>query len=305
MSRNQKVEKLFNAMGEYYWPVRFEDYAPKHKNAFKLEKRDNGILIAKWHTDGEEMLWDALHHRGIGVLCNDVSQDNDIDVFILGGYGHNFVGESNIKKVGYHDLKEGEAAPPPMLAPEDRYDCEYLDGTRSVEALVNMEQTTIGVINGPGYHTEYATLCDITLIADNAVICDPHFYCGHVPGDGVQISWRRLMGDKRYAYAVLTNEYIDAEKAVYYGLANEVVPADKIYDRAVEIAEQILTTPRVVRAMTTQFLRRQKKIDIAESLRHEFGVECFASSAHGSGHESTPRWPEIVRKCGCKLRDND
>jgi enoyl-CoA hydratase/carnithine racemase len=278
--------------GDFAIPYRkFEEYKDRFKDVFKLEKTDKGILTAKWHTDGQEMLWGQATHKAIGQLCMDVHQDPDIEVLILGGYGFNYLGESRPPK---------PTAKP--WTPENRYDIEYYDGTRSIEALVGLEQHTIGVINGPGYHTEYAVFCDITLMADNAVICDPHFYCGHVPGDGVQIAWREAMGIKRYNYALLTNQFIDAQKALEYGLANEVVPADKIYDRAKELAELILTTPRVIRMVTTQVLRAPWRKELAWELRHAFGSECFASAAEGSTHDATPRWPEVIRNLGCKIR---
>lgn len=306
MSRYEPWESfVHNNPRPYYFDRTFEEYSPKYKDAFFFEKKaasDGNILIAKWHLEGKEMQWGALHHRGIGHLCNDVSQDKDIDVFILGGHGYNYVGATDVKALGVKEVKtEGEKPKAKPMEPEFRFDGEYWDGVRTAEALVNMEPITIGVINGPGYHTEYATLCDITLIADNAKISDPHFYCGHVPGDGVQLSWADLMGDKRYAYSLLTNEYITPQKAVEYGLANEVVSSDKIYDRAVEIAEQIMTTPRVIRRLTTQVIRQNRRELIARRLRADFATELFASCCAGSGHEQTSRWPEIVQKLGCKL----
>ncbi len=40
-----------------------------------------------------------------------------------------------------------------------------------------------------------------------------HYRVNMVPGDGIQIAWRELMGRKRYAYAELTGEIITAQSA--------------------------------------------------------------------------------------------
>lgn len=268
---------------------KFEEYAPRFKEHFFLDLDDQGILTAKWHTEGKEMLWGPAVHKGIGQLYADVDQDQDIEVFIMGGHGYNYVGEFN-----WPDPPRGP------LTPEERYQIEYYDGCRSIEAIVNMEQPTIGVINGPGYHTEYAIFCDITLIADNAVISDPHFFCHAVPGDGVQIAMRETMGLKKYNYAVLTNQLITAQEAVDMGLANEVVPADKIYDRAKELAQVLLETPRVVRMQTIQVLRTPWRVALASEFRNAFAAEMFASSADETGHDQTHTWPEAIRMLGCK-----
>ncbi|MBK7903764.1 MAG: hypothetical protein IPJ97_13095 [Proteobacteria bacterium] len=141
---------------------KFEEYALALRTTTSSDKTDNGVLTARWHTDGKGMLWGRGPHKGIGQLCMDVHQDPDIDVLILGGSGHNYMGTFNPP-----DPARGP------LTPEERYDLEYYDGCRTIEALVGLEQPTIGVINGPGPHTEYAVFCDITLIADHAIISDP------------------------------------------------------------------------------------------------------------------------------------
>jgi enoyl-CoA hydratase/carnithine racemase len=270
---------------------KFEEYAPRFKNNFFLDKTDNGVLTARWHTDGKGMLWGRGPHKGIGQLCMDVHQDPDIDVLILGGSGHNYMGTFNPP-----DPARGP------LTPEERYDLEYYDGCRTIEALVGLEQPTIGVINGPGPHTEYAVFCDITLIADHAIISDPHYMLGAVAGDGVQTAWRETMGIKRYNYALLTNQLITAQQAVDYGLANEVVPADRIYDRALEIAAIIMDAPRVARAITTQMLRAPWRRAIAWELRHGFGSEMFAACADGANHDPSAKWLDYLKRMGVETK---
>ena len=44
------------------------------------------------------------------------------------------------------------------------YEYAYKDGRINVSSLVNdLEIPTIGVINGPGFHTEICLMCDITI----------------------------------------------------------------------------------------------------------------------------------------------
>ena len=60
-----------------------------------------------------------------------------------------------------------------------------------------------------------------------------HFRTNMVPGDGIQIAWRELMGRKRFAYAELTGEIITAKKALEYGMINEICEdVDAAYKRA-------------------------------------------------------------------------
>lgn len=269
---------------------RYDEYAPRFKNHFLLEKED-GIVTAKWHTEGKSMLWGRGWHKGIGQLCEDIHQDGDIDVLILGGAGYNYF-------ENFHPTHPDRGG----MTPRERYDIEYYDGTRTIEALVGLEQTTIGVINGPGFHTEYSVFCDITLIADHAKINDPHFGVGGVPpGDGVQIAWREAMGQKRYNYACLTNQVFTAQEAVDVGLANEVVPAADIYERAKEIAREIASKDRIGRGITTQVLRAPMRRAIAWELRHGFGSEMFAVIANDANHEpDASAWIDVCNRVGIK-----
>jgi enoyl-CoA hydratase/carnithine racemase len=76
-------------------------------------------------------------------------------------------------------------------------------------------------------------MCDITICSEDAIVYDLHYDIGSVPGDGIHSCFLELLGVKRGAYALFTGEAIDAKKALEYGLVNEVVPRDKIIERAI------------------------------------------------------------------------
>jgi len=123
-------------------------------------------------------------------------------------------------------------------------------------------------------------MCDITICTEDTVIFDPHFSgIGSVPGDGIHCCFQELLGVKRAAYALLTGEFIDAKKALDLGMVNEVLPRDKIMDRAYEIADSIMKQHRTVRRITTQILRRPWKKRIVDDLDGGFGMQMFAHLA--------------------------
>ena len=112
------------------------------------------------------------------------------------------------------------------------YEYAYKDGRINVSSLVNdLEIPTIGIINGPGFHTEMCLMCDITICADDAIIYDLHYDIGSVPGDGIHSCFQEMLGVKRAAYALLTGQAIDAKTALEYGMVNEVHAARQA-DRA-------------------------------------------------------------------------
>jgi enoyl-CoA hydratase/carnithine racemase len=270
----------------------FDTYKHKYKDMFFLERSESGVLTARWHTKGESLVWDFPIHRGIHQLTTDVSQDVETEVFILGG-----TGDAWISHVHPSSSEDGE----------DKkwmsYEHLYYDGTNLCEGLVNdLEVPTIGVINGPGFHTEMALFCDITLMSEDAVIVDPHTMAGLVPGDGIQIAFRMAMGYKRANYAMLTCEKIDAEKALAYGMVSEILPKDKIYDRARELGEMLAKQNRIVRRITTQVLRAPLKVAIAQELRNAFGSEMHAYLATQATHEPEES-KKVMKAAGLKQPD--
>jgi len=170
------------------------------------------------------------------------------------------------------------------------YEYAYKDGRINVSALVNdVEIPTIGLLNGPGFHSEIVLMCDITLAAEDAVIFDLHYDIGSVPADGIHNAFQELLGVKRAAYALLTGEAISARQALEWGMVNEVVPRDQLIPRAHQIADHIMTQPRTVRRLTTQIVRRPWKQRIVSDLDGGFGIQMFGHIAkkravHGEQH---------------------
>jgi enoyl-CoA hydratase/carnithine racemase len=180
------------------------------------------------------------------------------------------------------------------------YEYAYKDGRINVSSLINdLEIPTIGVLNGPGFHSEICLMCDLTICSEDTVVYDLHYDIGSVPGDGIHSCFQELLGVKRAAYALLTGEAIDAETLLKYGMVNEVVPRDKLLARAWQLADHIMTQPRTTRRLTTQIVRRPWRQRIADDLDGGFGIQMFAHLAkkravHGRKHIGS--LGEYVRK---------
>jgi enoyl-CoA hydratase/carnithine racemase len=236
---------------------RFEDYREKYAPYFKLE-RQNGILQAQMHTQGGPVMYGLPLHNAWSQLWLDLGNDPDNEVLIFSGTGDKWIGgfDPAFATQSLHEM------------PADAfYDQIYSDATKLLEAFIfNIDIPTIACINGPGLHTEFALLCDITLCAEHAELFDPHFRFNLVPGDGQGLTFQELMGLKRAAYFLYTSDKIDAQLAKELGLVNEVLPLDRLLPRAWEIAEKIMQKPRAIRRLTSAVLRRQWKRRLVQDL---------------------------------------
>lgn len=269
---------------------KFDDYQEFFKDFYTMERRDDGVLLVRTHTNGGPVQLSVENHRSLGQMLKTVGADPENEIMILGGTGDEFMMDSDV---------DGFA-----LEEEDleywAYEYAYKDGRINVSALVNdLEIPTIGILNGPGFHTEIVLMCDITIMAEEATIFDLHYDIGSVPADGIHNAFQELLGTKRAAYALLTGEAIDAQTALDYGMVNEVVPRDSLVDRAYEIADHIMTQPRTTRRLATQIVRRPWKQRIVNDLDGGFGIQMFGHVAtrHAiHGKQSIAETVEYVRQ---------
>jgi enoyl-CoA hydratase/carnithine racemase len=264
-------------------PPDFDEYSHRFADYYRFERRDDGVLLVQAHSDGGPQKLSVESHRALGQMLKEIGADPKNEILILTGAGHDFMMEA--EEDGFR-LEDQDL-------PYWAYEYAYKDGRINVSALVNdLEIPTIGVLNGPGFHTEICLMCDITICSDDAIVFDLHFDIGSVPGDGIHSCFQELLGVKRAAYALLTGQAIDAQTALEYGMVNEVLPRARLLERAWELADHIMTQPRTTRRLTTQIVRRPWRQRIADDLDGGFGIQMFGHLAknrgvHAKGHIDT------------------
>lgn len=268
------------SLQEFIPTPKFEDYRKTFADFFHMTRRDDGVILVEAHTLGGPIQLSVQNHRALGQMLKTVGADPENEILILSGSGEDFMMTSD------PDGFALEEADMPYWA----YEYAYKDGRINVSSLVNdLEIPTIGLFNGPGFHSEIVLMCDITLAAAESTVFDLHYDIGSVPADGIHNAFQELLGVKRAAYALLTGEAISAEKALEWGMVNEVLPREQLVARAFTIADHIMSQPRTVRRLTAQIVRRPWKQRIVNDLDGGFGIQMFghvakAAAVHGEQH---------------------
>ena len=220
------------SLQEFLPTPRFDEYREFFTDFFTLERRGDGVLLAKAHTLGGPVQLSVQNHRALGQFFKVVGADPENELLILTGSGDEFMMDSDPK--GF-ELEEQDLE-------YWAYEYAYKDGRINVSSMVNdLEIPTIGVFNGSGFHSEILLMCDLTIMASEARIYDLHYGISSVPGDGIHSAFIELLGVKRAAYALLTGEAIDAATALDYGMVNEVVHAADALARAYVLADHIMS----------------------------------------------------------------
>ena len=108
----------------------------------------------------------------------------------------------------------------------------------------------IGAANGAAVAggLELLLCCDIIIAAEGAKIGDGHARYGIVPAGGATVRLLERCSPSRAAQLFYTASLVDAETLAEWGLVNEVVPKERLMQRAMEIAREICErSPEVIR----------------------------------------------------------
>jgi enoyl-CoA hydratase/carnithine racemase len=238
--------------------TRLEEYANKYEN-IHIERR-NGVLEMRFHSNGDSLKWCEPIHRDLGYAFTDVASDVENKVVLMTGTGDDFCADLETL--------------PPLPTPRG-WDKIYWEGKRVLMNLMDIEVPVISAVNGPArIHVEFPLVADIVLASETAVFQDaPHFPTGTVPGDGVNIIFPLLMGETRGKYFLLTGQELSATEAQALGLVNEVLPKDKLADRAWELAEQLAQKPLLTLRYTRVLLNFRLKRMLQEMLGYGLALE--------------------------------
>ncbi|MDH6622830.1 enoyl-CoA hydratase/carnithine racemase [Streptomyces sp. LBL] len=119
------------------------------------------------------------------------------------------------------------------------------EARRIITGMVRCPLPVIAAVNGPavGLGCSLALLSDLVLIADDAYVADPHVQVGLVAGDGGALVLPLLVGLTRAKELLFLGDRVSAEEAVRLGVANRVVPKDKLLDEAMDLAGRLAALP--------------------------------------------------------------
>jgi enoyl-CoA hydratase len=164
-------------------------------------------------------------HRAV----DDLGSDDTVRCLIITGSGNKaFVSGADIAEL--QALETAQAG---------------YEHSRSAHALLfkleALSKPVIMAVNGYalGGGLELALAGDIILASDSAQLGQPEVSLGIIPGFGGTQRLPRLVGRTRALQIILTGERIGAQEALQLGLVNEVVPQDRLMERAREIGTTI------------------------------------------------------------------
>lgn len=139
------------------------------------------------------------------------------------------------------------------------------------DAFVSIPTPIIAAVNGPAYGggAELAVRCDLRVMDPDAVICFSEVRLGLMPDSGGGATLAHLVGPSRAADLILTARKVNADEAVFLGLANRISHPGKCLEDALSVAEMISANgPRAVRG-ALNVIRQSRSLSLDQNLALE------------------------------------
>jgi len=158
------------------------------------------------------------------------------------------------------------------------------EARRIITGMVRCPVPVIAAVNGPavGLGCSLALLSDLVLMAEGTYLADPHVQVGLVAGDGGAMVLPLIVGLVRARELLFLGERVSATEAVRLGLANRVVPGDKLLDEAMDLARRLAALPATALRGTKRAVNLHLEQAMATVMETALGAE--RDSMHSPEH---------------------
>jgi crotonobetainyl-CoA hydratase len=207
-----------------------------------VKTRTDGAILEVTLDRPKANAIDLATSRIMGEIFRDFRDDPTLRVAILTGAGGKFFCPG-------WDLK--------AAADGDAVDGDYgVGGFGGLQELPHLNKPVIAAVNGIacGGGLELALSADMILAADHATFALPEIRSGTV-ADAASVKLPKRIPYHIAMELLLTGRWFDAAEAHRWGLVNEIVPADKLMDRAWDLARVLASGPPLVYAAIKEVVR--------------------------------------------------
>jgi enoyl-CoA hydratase len=215
--------------------------------------------------------------ESLECALRDLEQDAAVKVVVITGTGEKaFVAGGDIKEM---------ATMTPLAAR-----AFARKGQQMIEYIEKMHKPVIAAVNGYalGGGLELALACDFIYASEKAKLGLPEVTLGVIPGFGGTQNLPRLVGPNRARELIFSGKVLSAQKAMEWGIVNEVFKAEELPVKVMEIAQAIARNGMVAVASAKDAIVNGLNMAKEDGLRYEsslFGT-LFATEDQKEGMQA-------------------
>jgi enoyl-CoA hydratase/carnithine racemase len=219
---------------------------------------------------------DAAMQEEIRAAAQEASRSDDVRAVVVYGGERVFAAGADIKE----------------MATMSHGDMVKRSGAlqSSLSAVAEIPKPVVAAVTGYalGGGCELALCADVRFVAEDAKLGQPEILLGIIPGAGGTQRLSRLVGPSRAKDLIFSGRFVDAEESLRIGLADRVLPADRVYAEALAWAGQFRNAAALALRSAKQAVDAGLGVDLATGLeieRQHF-ASLFATEDRGTGMTS-------------------
>lgn len=218
---------------------------------------DDGILTITLNRPEKlnALSADVLH--ALSELLLSAKENPAVKGVLLTGMGKAFCAGADISRLAECDAQRGY-----------QFACFGQDVFRQLET---MGKPSLAAINGYAFGggCELAMAATLRIAATSAQFGQPEVKLGVIPGYGGTQRLARLVGKGRALDLCLTGRFINAETALNWGLVTDVVDADVLLEKGLQILQGILSMAPLAVAGVMESIDRGYDMSLTDALHLE------------------------------------
>ena len=224
----------------------------------RIENAENILTLTFARPEKKNALTDAMY----GALADAMvaaETDPATRVIVIRGEGDMFTGGNDVGE--FAGIATGAVT-------GERHVTRFLD------AIARATRPLVAAVHGRavGIGTTMLLHCDFVVLAEDALLSTPFVNLALVPEAASSLLMSMRIGYARAFEMFALGEPVDARTALQWGIANRVVPLDRLHAEAADVARRLARQPAGALAATKRLMRN------AEILTAQIAAEnaCFA-----------------------------
>ena len=210
--------------------------------------------------------WTAQLGRDLKQAITVDAADPSVRAVLITGAGRGFSSGADLKE-GFDAADDG--------FPDIRKELNELYHP-IIAGVRTLEKPVVAAVNGPavGIGASLAFACDLVLAAESAFFGLAFVNIGLMPDGGSTLFVPAAVGKARAFQMALLGERVPADRALDWGLVNQVFPNDRLMDEADTLVERLAGGPTRSYASSKRALNRmlypdlEGQLDLEAELQH-------------------------------------
>jgi enoyl-CoA hydratase/carnithine racemase len=208
-------------------------------------ENSNGVLVLTLaRPDKKNALTDAMYGK-LADTIEGAETDPSVRVLLIRGEGDMFTAGNDVGEFAAVATGKSEGS---------------RNVIRFIESLARCTRPLVAAVQGRavGVGTTMLLHCDLVVLADNALLSTPFVSLALVPEASSSLLMPLRIGYARAFEMFALGEAVDARSALAWGIANRVVPLDKLDAEANALAARLAKQPAGAVSATKRLMRNSE-----------------------------------------------